>query len=271
MRRLAALAACGLAAAGSAAASSGTDAPVTAATIATFPPTTTTATTDVGSRDARPPSPTDDRVDPSIAVHHARRVPDLGRTPSTPTTIAPPTSGAAGVRRRPGPAVPDATHPIDAAWPDPATSELQSVADGTYWATVRPGTATAVPQFVTFRLTQAFFGEACTAQFGADGCDNDIGTLEEPSGTMPMFIGGELASPSPTRRTQQSYADQRRHARSICCPTRRARARSSPATSTSRSRTCCTSRVDRSSAPSRSGPRSPMRRRSAAPGYRRRL
>ncbi len=59
-------------------------------------------------------------------------------------------------------------------------------------------------QFVTFKLTQAFFGEACTAQFGADGCDNDVGTLEEPSGTMPMFVSaGLLTVADPT--TQQSY------------------------------------------------------------------
>ena len=42
------------------------------------------------------------------------------------------------------------------------------------------------------------------AQFGADSCDNDLGTLESPSGTVPMFLGASrvtVADPS----TQQSY------------------------------------------------------------------
>jgi hypothetical protein len=106
----------------------------------------------------------------------------------------------------PGPAVPDATHPIDAAWVDPATQELLSVDDGTYWATVvGQGTGDGGARFISFRFAQAFFGDACTAKFGNDACDNDLGTLETPSGTMPLFLGASrisVADPS----TQQSYA-----------------------------------------------------------------
>ena len=183
MRRLAALAACGLVAAGCGG-SSGSDAPVTAATIATFPPTTTTTTSSTTSTTSTTPATTSSVASTSTAVP---------TVDSVPTTIAP----------APGPAVPDQTDPIDPSWPDPATGELQSVADGTYWGTV-VGHGGSGPQFVTFKLTQAFFGEACTAQFGADGCDNDVATLEEPSGTMPMFISaGLLTVADPT--TQQSY------------------------------------------------------------------
>jgi hypothetical protein len=105
-----------------------------------------------------------------------------------------------------GPAVPDQTDPIDPAWVDPATQELLNVDDGTYWATATgQGTADGGAQFVTFKLVQAFFGSACTARFGADSCDNDIGTLESPSGTMPMFLGSAAVTVAdPT--TQESYA-----------------------------------------------------------------
>ena len=97
------------------------------------------------------------------------------------------------------------TDPIDPAWVDPASGTLLAIDEGTYWATVAgQGTDDSGARYVTFRLVQAFFGAACTAQFGADSCDNDLGTLESPSGTMPMFLGASrvtVADPS----TQQSY------------------------------------------------------------------
>jgi hypothetical protein len=123
-------------------------------------------------------------------------------TSTTSTTTAPPT----GFVPVAGPAVPDQTDPIDPAWVDPATQELLDVADGTYWATATgQGTADGGAQFVTFKLVQAFFGSACTARFGADSCDNDIGTLETPSGTMPMFLGAATVTVADPMN-QQSYA-----------------------------------------------------------------
>ncbi|MFT3855567.1 MAG: hypothetical protein QM733_22985 [Ilumatobacteraceae bacterium] len=96
------------------------------------------------------------------------------------------------------------THPIDASWVDPASQQLLTVDDGQYWGTAA-GTGTgAGMKFVTFRLVQVFFGDACTVQFGDDGCDNDYGTLESPAGTMPMFFGaGRITVADPS--TQDSY------------------------------------------------------------------
>ena len=158
---------------------------------------------DVGRHvdDVDPPTTSTTPATTSSAASTSTVVPTVD---PAPTTIAPgPPPEPPGIYPAPGPAVPDQTDPIDPSWPDPATGELQSVADGTYWGTV-VGHGGSGPQFVTFKLTQAFFGEACTAQFGADGCDNDVATLEEPSGTMPMFISaGLLTVADPT--TQQSY------------------------------------------------------------------
>ena len=86
------------------------------------------------------------------------------------TTIArlPTTAPTAAFTPVPGPDVPDVTHPVEAAWVDPASQELLSVDDGD-WATVTGVcTADGGERFVTFRLAQAFFGDACTARFRAD-------------------------------------------------------------------------------------------------------
>jgi hypothetical protein len=117
---------------------------------------------------------------------------------------APPVTAATFVAVA-GPAVPDVTDPIDPAWVDPRSSALLAIDEGTYWATVTgEGTDDSGARYVTFRLVQAFFGAACTAQFGDDSCDNDLGTLESPSGTMPMFLGaGRTTVSDPS--TQQSY------------------------------------------------------------------
>lgn len=97
------------------------------------------------------------------------------------------------------------THAIDAAWVDPATQSLLTVEDGSYWGTVvGQGIGDVGEQYLMFRLTQAFFGDACTAEFGDDSCDNDIGTLETPSGTMPLHVGAVRTTVSDPS-TQQSY------------------------------------------------------------------
>ena len=208
-------------------------------------------------RRRRRPPPCDGHIDldrPVDVSRRPRRVDPDRRRRSTTGRLGP-AEPPRQLTPSPGPAVPDATHPIDAAWVDPATQELLSVDDGTYWATVvGHGTGDGGAQFVTFRLAQAFFGDACTAQFGADACDNDLGTLESPTGTMPLFLGaGRITVADPS--TQQSYAISGDVLFELIADPTAASARR-PATSTPRSPTCCRSRAARSSPPSRSGPRS---------------
>ena len=73
--------------------------------------------------------------------------------------------------RAPVPGVPDRTAAVDPTALSP---------DGTYWAQlllpVDPGESS-----LTFRVTQAFFADACIEELGIDDCPNDFGTLSEPS------------------------------------------------------------------------------------------
>ncbi len=73
--------------------------------------------------------------------------------------------------RAPVPGVPDRTNAVDPSALGP---------DGAYWAELVLPVDTSRPS-LTFRITQAFFADACTEELGADACPNDFGTLSEPS------------------------------------------------------------------------------------------
>jgi hypothetical protein len=181
-------------------ATSGTStAPSASVTIATASSTTVAAST--SSTSTTPPASTSSSSTSSTAATSTSST----SSTSAPTTATPTTALAAPFTPTTAPAVPDITHDVDATWVDPSTQELLSVDDGQYWATVvAPGTDEGGVRFVTLRLVQAFFGDACTARFGSDGCDNDYATLESPTGTMPMFLGaGRISVADPS--TQESY------------------------------------------------------------------
>jgi predicted small lipoprotein YifL len=85
--------------------------------------------------------------------------------------------------------VPQQTSAINPAWVEASGETLgTNVASGEYWATVGTVGVGAEP-FVEFDLAQAFFGDACLAQFGddPDACVNDIGVQAEPHGLLPAF------------------------------------------------------------------------------------
>ncbi len=85
--------------------------------------------------------------------------------------------------------VPQQTNAINPAWVESSGETLgTTVASGEYWATVGTVGVGAEP-FVEFDLAQAFFGDACLAQFGddPDACVNDIGVQAEPHGLLPAF------------------------------------------------------------------------------------
>ncbi|MEO5723564.1 MAG: hypothetical protein ABIQ39_11195, partial [Ilumatobacteraceae bacterium] len=103
-----------------------------------------------------------------------------------------------------GPAVPNQTDPIDAAWVS-TSGALTGVADGTYWASAA-GVGQGKQTFITFRFVQAFFGDACTKHFAGveNSCDNDLGTQEDPHGTMAMIVGTAKVTVADAA-TQKSY------------------------------------------------------------------
>jgi len=73
--------------------------------------------------------------------------------------------------RAPVPGVPDRTTAVDPSALNP---------DGAYWGELLfPGDSSR--QSLTFRITQAFFADACAEELGADECPNDFGTLSDPS------------------------------------------------------------------------------------------
>lgn len=95
--------------------------------------------------------------------------------------------------RAPVPAVPDRTTAVD-----PAT-----IADGDYWAE-----ATAVGSgrpIIVFELMQAFFGDGCIAELGADACEDDYGVLREPSVTISV-LWDSLQSVTVVAENRQNYA-----------------------------------------------------------------
>ncbi len=197
--------------------SSSSATPSTPASIASAPPTTVLPGTGAARPTTTPPPATTSTASSTSTTSTVLTTTTAAPVSSAPTTVAEPTSAppvtpastsaapAAGFTPVAPPAVPDATAPIEAAWVDPESNVLLAIDDGSYWATVAgQGTDDSGVKFVTYKLTQAFFGQACITQFGDDACDNDLGTLESPSGTMPMFLGASritVADPS----TQQSY------------------------------------------------------------------
>jgi len=93
----------------------------------------------------------------------------------------------------PVPAVPDRTAAIDQSWVEAAGGSLSGeVADGRYWATATGIGEGEGERVVLFDLSQAFFGEACTAQFATDvdACASDYGVLAEPHGELPAVVDG---------------------------------------------------------------------------------
>jgi hypothetical protein len=85
--------------------------------------------------------------------------------------------------------VPQQTNAINPAWVEASGETLgTTVASGVYWAQLGTVGVGAEP-FVEFDLSQAFFGDACLAQFGddSDACVNDIGVQAEPHGLLPAF------------------------------------------------------------------------------------
>ena len=84
--------------------------------------------------------------------------------------------------------VPQQTSAINPAWVEASGETLgNTVASGVYWATVG-SVGVGVEPFVEFDLSQAFFGDACLAQFGdPDACVNDIGVQAEPHGLLPAL------------------------------------------------------------------------------------
>jgi hypothetical protein len=85
--------------------------------------------------------------------------------------------------------VPQQTSAINPAWVEASGETLgTNVASGQYWATV--GTVgVGAERYVEFDLAQAFFGDACLAEFpdDAEACVNDIGVKAEPHGLLPAF------------------------------------------------------------------------------------
>ena len=85
--------------------------------------------------------------------------------------------------------VPQQTSAINPAWVESSGETLgTNVASGVYWATVATVGVGAEP-FIEFDLAQAFFGDACLAQFGdsPEACVNDVGVLAQPHGLLPAF------------------------------------------------------------------------------------
>lgn len=169
-------------------------------TAVTSPPVGSTTTTVAPSTTAAPPKTTVART--------TSEPPPPAPTTVAPLETVPPTilpAPRALYTPAPPPATPNATDAIDPASVQ-ADGSLSGVADGTYWG-VASGTGDTPQKYVDLRFVQAFFGEACSAQFGgsADACRNDYGTLETPTGTVRLFVGAAavtVADPS----TQASYA-----------------------------------------------------------------
>lgn len=181
------------------------DVPVTAATIATAPttstrtapgitppagvPTSAVTTTAVATSAAPAGAVTTTTVTTSAVTTAASTTRAVNNT--DPATTAAPTTAvpAAPADYAPvaGPSVGGETNAIDPSWLGADGVTLTTVADGTYWATLAGEGDTPQP-FVNFKLTQAFFGAACTAKFGDASCDNDLATLETPTGAFPLYL-----------------------------------------------------------------------------------
>lgn len=107
-------------------------------------------------------------------------------SPPDPTTTAP-----SGLYRVVTPPTPATTDPIDAAWVEANGETLGTdIADGVYWGVLVGTFEGAGGEGMSFALSQVFFGEDCTAQFGTgdDVCLNDYQELPEPSGEFPAYV-----------------------------------------------------------------------------------
>jgi hypothetical protein len=143
----------------------------TVATTTSAPPTTAARTT------TAPPSTGGPVTDP----------PNTAPRPSIPRiTVKPTPTQPTGFTEVAMPIPPDASDPIDPAWVEPSGSLGTNVADGVYWGIV-DGYGEGSDPFIDLVLSQVFFGDACVAALGIDHCDGDIGTLDEPSGTLPAW------------------------------------------------------------------------------------
>ena len=83
------------------------------------------------------------------------------------------------------------TDPIDPAWLEESGETLGTdVADGVYWAKLVGPLEGVGGRGLSLDLSQAFFGEACYAQFGTgdDACMNDYDVLSDPHGELPAWI-----------------------------------------------------------------------------------
>ncbi|MEO5900081.1 MAG: hypothetical protein ABIR68_08110, partial [Ilumatobacteraceae bacterium] len=156
------------------------DVPVTAATIATAPttsspPVSPASPTAVPTRGVTTTAATNGAATTTAVTTTASATTTRAVTATDPTTTAVPTTTAAPTTTVPaapadftpvaGPSVGDQTSAIDPAWLGADGVTLTTVADGTYWATLA-GEGDSPQRFVGFKLTQAFFGAACTAKFG---------------------------------------------------------------------------------------------------------
>jgi hypothetical protein len=135
------------------------------------PGTTTAATVDESPTTGTPstPAPT-----------------DAPTTPPAPTTAAP-----SDLYRVVTPPTPATTDPIDPAWIEDNGETLGTdIADGVYWGTIVGTFEGAEGPGISFELSQVFFGDDCTAQFGTgdDVCLNDYQELPEPRGELPAYV-----------------------------------------------------------------------------------
>lgn len=109
--------------------------------------------------------------------------------------------------KRPPPAVPDRTAALDAAWLEAdGVSFGAAIADGDYWGTLQDGAPLGEsPGRVSIRLVQAFFGPTCVAELGADSCDNDVGIVDDITGTISVEAD-QLGAVSIVTVDRQNYS-----------------------------------------------------------------
>lgn len=147
------------------------------------PPTTTVATSVAGEGTTTVPA----TAAPTTTAP-ATTVPAT----EPPTTPAPAdTAAPSGLYRLVTPPTAATTDPIDPAWVEASGETLGTdVADGVYWGVLVGPFEGAGGSGLSFDLSQVFFGEDCTAQFGTgdDACLNDYGVLETPHGELPAYV-----------------------------------------------------------------------------------
>jgi hypothetical protein len=106
------------------------------------------------------------------------------------------------------PALPaDHTAVLDPRWKVAGSTVLSgSIADGTYWATALSA-QDGGSETITFRLTDAYFGDACLAHFTGqhDACANGYETDDRDAGDYVMIVGeaGVTVSDEATQHSLQ--------------------------------------------------------------------